>query len=127
MNLIFRSYLSWRYSVVAITTDSDLETFSVNPGSNPGSAFFFASDFACITHICNQGPSAEAYMTFGQLISPMATRVPRTIIWTAVATRHTYISLLHTQNLFNPSLAESNYASSVSAFLLTNIVSVSLS
>ena len=37
--------LSWRYSVVAITTDSDLYLAgsSVNPGSNPGSAFFWIS------------------------------------------------------------------------------------
>ena len=34
--------MHWRYSVVAITTDSDLKNkFSVNPGSNPGSAFLF--------------------------------------------------------------------------------------
>ena len=37
----------WRYSVVAITTDSDLShLLSVNPGSNPGSAFPFASTTA---------------------------------------------------------------------------------
>ncbi len=37
----------WRYSVVAITTDSDSShLLSVNPGSNPGSAFPFASTAA---------------------------------------------------------------------------------
>ncbi len=38
----FEKSLSWRYSVVAITMDSDLLDIpnSINPGSNPGSAFF---------------------------------------------------------------------------------------
>jgi hypothetical protein len=68
----------WRYSVVAITTDSDLEMFSVNPGSNPGSAFFgfgIYMAFPSLEFVTKDDRAPRRTRTFGVLISPMAIRV----------------------------------------------------